>query len=245
MKIKAPFIPGIFTMLNLVLGVASIGATADGLFLTGAWLLIFAIFCDGMDGKIARWTNSTSEFGNELDSLADLVSSGVAPGLLIFMLLRSNGFAIALIFMCIFVMAGAYRLARFNILQMGDRSIGYIGLPIPVAGFTAASFVLLLYQDIFTFVSIGWLFIIVPFISILMVSTVMYHWPRFEFGKSWLKSFLSLIKIALLISMMLLPHYVLFPIFCGYILNGLIIWLFKIKLKDVSLEFLFWPKVNR
>jgi len=243
-KTKTSFIPSMFTMLNLIFGISSVASTANGSIIWGAWLIIFAIFCDGMDGKIARWTHSTSLFGNELDSLADLVSSGVAPGLIIFMLLRSFGFAIAFSLMAIYVLAGAYRLARFNVLQKGDRSRGYIGLTIPIAGFTIASFVLFLYQDLITFVSIRWLFPLVPVLSLLMISTVMYYWPKIEFGNSWKKSVLSILLIIFLILMTLFPHIVLFPLFCGYILHGLVMWIIKLKIRDVSVEFLFWPKIH-
>ena len=83
---KQPFktLPSLFTCLNLFFGFAAIIRIADKDFITAAWFIIIAVLCDGMDGKLARWTGAGSIYGFEMDSLADLVSFGVAPAFLIY-----------------------------------------------------------------------------------------------------------------------------------------------------------------
>jgi len=221
------FVPSLFTMLNLGFGTVSIALSVNGNTVLAAWFVIFAILCDGMDGKIARLTHTTSSFGNELDSLADIVSSGVAPGTLIFRLLSGSNFFAAVVFLLFYVSAGTYRLARFNVLQKGDRTKGYLGLPIPVAGFTIASFCLFLDQNSVYFITQNWLYCIVPVVSLLMVSTVPYAWPRLEFSKGKTRIFISIAKLAVLAAMTLFPYQVLFPVFCGYIIYGVTCRLIK------------------
>jgi CDP-diacylglycerol--serine O-phosphatidyltransferase len=137
-------LPNVFTAANLSLGFASATlAVTDGpeSLTMAAWMIIGAWVMDACDGRVARWTRSVSEFGTEFDSLADLVSFGVAPALL---LLRASltafgaaGFAAALAF----VLAAALRLARFNVQARspGQSSYFFTGCPIPAAAVLVAS----------------------------------------------------------------------------------------------------------
>jgi len=125
------FIPSLFTLANLVLGVMSLSNTMSERYQLAAIMILFCMVLDGLDGRIARKLEVSSNFGKELDSLADLVSFGVAPALLVYAqtIYFFNWFG--LVAAIWFAMAGALRLARFNILDLKGY---FLGVPITVAG---------------------------------------------------------------------------------------------------------------
>lgn len=150
-------VPNLFTLGNLLCGVLSITINMSG-YLELASILIFisAIF-DFLDGRIARKLKVNSEFGVELDSIADIVSFGVAPALL-FHSIAVESFFTSLAFI-LFPTMGAIRLARFSVKP----TIGYFnGLPIPAAGIPLAIMGLFLYSN-------AWITII---LALLMVSPI-------------------------------------------------------------------------
>lgn len=120
------------TFLNIIFGSMSIIYTMSKDYKMAAILILMAAVMDSMDGKIARRLQISSDLGRELDSLCDMVSFGVAPAVLLYsqvLLAPYNnlGLAIALIF----IICGAYRLARFNVLNLSGY---FLGLPITIAG---------------------------------------------------------------------------------------------------------------
>ena len=156
-------IPNCFTLSNLFLGATAIlyilqpgltyHADGDGLvtipenMMVASWLIFAAALVDFLDGFVARWMNQCSEMGKQLDSLADVVSFGVAPGLMVLQFLRfsyastEGGLDISMAFLLpalLIPCAGAYRLARFNLDQ--SKSTGFKGIPIPASGILIASF---------------------------------------------------------------------------------------------------------
>ena len=94
-------LPSLFTSGNMSLGILSIFSSINGQFIPAAWFLVGALACDIIDGRIARMTNTTSVFGMQLDSLSDLVSFGVSPAMLMYMLVLKDmgkiGIAIAVL----------------------------------------------------------------------------------------------------------------------------------------------------
>lgn len=197
-KIKAQ-IPNIFTLLNLVFGCMAIIATVqNGLIITDgaipidvpAKMLLASLFIaiaaiiDFFDGFVARLLGASSEMGKQLDSLADVVSFGVAPGMIVYQFLRLS-FAqnadgldtnmICLLPAFLIPCAGAYRLARFNIDT--TQSTGFKGVPIPAAGLCIAAFPLIYaYTNndfIYNTLKNEWFWYVIIFvISYLMVSTL-------------------------------------------------------------------------
>ena len=133
-------LPNLFTTLNLFCGFLAIIAAIEGRFENSAFLILGGMVFDILDGKTARLTKTTSRFGIEYDSLADLITFGLAPGILAYLWafqpLGKLGWIAALIFMT----CGALRLARFNThVDVADSSV-FTGLPIPgAAGMTATS----------------------------------------------------------------------------------------------------------
>ena len=136
-----PSCPSLFTTANLFLGFWAIIRTLHGRFEEAAPLIGWAIVLDLLDGRIARLTGTTSEFGGELDSLADVISFGVAPALLAylwaFQSLERLGWLVAFLF----VMCGTLRLARFNVQRHVVDSRYFVGLPIPAAAAQVAAWV--------------------------------------------------------------------------------------------------------
>lgn len=127
-------LPNILTLGNIYCGFLSIGYAASGQFRNAAILIIIGMMLDAMDGRVARMLGVESELGKELDSLADVVTFGVAPSFLVyyttFMNLGVLGFAIA----GLFPLFGAYRLARFNVSKDKSSLQYFIGVPITAAG---------------------------------------------------------------------------------------------------------------
>ncbi|NYE56827.1 CDP-diacylglycerol--serine O-phosphatidyltransferase [Carboxydothermus ferrireducens] len=160
-------IPSVCTLLNLAMGMLSIIATINENYLLAAVLILISVFSDGIDGRLARRFAVASDFGKQLDSLADLVSFGVAPALLVYADSLSGYGYIGLFIIVVYTMAGAWRLARFNILDI----TGYfIGVPITFAGgFTAV--LVLLSLKLASFPPVAFL-VITPLLAYLMVSRI-------------------------------------------------------------------------
>ena len=143
---KKSCIPNIFTFINLSCGVLSILSTFTdgGKYIQAAILILLAGLVDRYDGRIARYLQVSSEVGKELDSLADLVSFGVAPSILIFTLFTLNKFGPFGIFgyaiLLAFPICGAFRLARYN---TSDFDGVFRGIPITIAGCFMALFALI------------------------------------------------------------------------------------------------------
>jgi len=123
-------VPSLITLGNLAAGVMSVLYASQGHLTSAAWAIIAGMIMDIMDGRVARWTGCTSEFGVELDSLCDLVTFGVAPGILMYWLalepLGRPGYAIAILF----AICAALRLARFNLRsRTGEVTTYFVGQP--------------------------------------------------------------------------------------------------------------------
>lgn len=128
MKIKE-YIPNMFTFLNLALGFLAIVMSINRDFIFASILLLLAVLADGLDGRTAKALKVESKLGIEMDSLADLVSFGVAPAVLMHSFHKDWFLMFAAL---IFVLGGAYRLARFNITK--EKKKGFVGMPITING---------------------------------------------------------------------------------------------------------------
>ena len=125
---------------NLLCGMFSLMLACGGRYVPAAWLIFFAVIFDGLDGKVARMLGGGSQFGLEFDSLADLVSFGVAPAMLLYLLVL-KGFMglLGAGVCCFFALCVALRLARFNVVHVPGP---FQGLPCPAGGLFIASFIL-------------------------------------------------------------------------------------------------------
>lgn len=214
-------LPNLVTAGSLFAGFYSMVSTLNGDYYAAAiWIFISAI-CDGLDGKVARLTNTTSQFGVEFDSLADLVAFGVTPGLMMYSwALRPFG-RIGWLAAFLFVVCGALRLARFNVQVSTVESKRFVGLPIPAAASTVASMVLLFHH-------FGWpssykqvvIISLIYLLAFLMVSNVKYYsFKDPELIKRQPFGFLVL-AIILLIIIAAEPAIMVFVIMISYVLSG-------------------------
>ena len=177
MNIILKNIPNLLTCLNLIVGLMSISFSFQGNLVFGTILIFSGLFIDFFDGFFARFLNAYSEFGKQLDSLADLVTFGIAPSIITYQLIHykifdeymlenlNTNFSIAY-FAFIFPVFGAIRLAKFNLDTQQKES--FIGLPIPAAGIFLAS--LSFYDK--TIVSTHILLLCLFTLSILLVSKI-------------------------------------------------------------------------
>ena len=139
----AYLLPNFFTALSAFLGVMSIIAASQGKFEKAFIYIVFSLIADGLDGRVARLTNTTSKFGVEFDSLADLVAFGVAPAMMLFFAAGENYGRFGALVSGLFVVFGAIRLARFNVTTGELDPRYFIGLPIPTAAVVLGSWIML------------------------------------------------------------------------------------------------------
>lgn len=133
-------IPSLFTLANLFFGVWSMVLAMQGDFYRASWWIIIAGILDVIDGLSARMSKTGSAFGAELDSLVDIVSFGIAPGVLMYNLMFVTQGAFAWVFAYAFAVCVALRLARFNAQSGAGHTRGFTGLPSTWAGMTLAAY---------------------------------------------------------------------------------------------------------
>lgn len=140
-------IPNVFTFINLSCGILSILSVMDGEYALGSVFILLAGLVDRYDGRVARFLDVSSDLGKELDSLADLVSFGVAPSILVYILFNLESFGpkglLGFAVMLLFPICGAYRLARFNTANFDG---SFTGVPITIVGCFMALFSLIVIQ---------------------------------------------------------------------------------------------------
>ena len=182
MRITRAVVPSLFTTLNVFCGFLAIISASQGQIQNSAWFIILAAVFDSLDGVMARITRSSSQFGVELDSLADVVSFGAAPSFMIYRASLSNFGNVGIVIASLPLVFGAIRLARFNVQLVGFDKDHFTGLPIPAQALALCAFVIQYYSDVAGFT--GWttdaVIPIVIVLSLLMVSTIKYDTlPKF------------------------------------------------------------------
>ena len=181
LRITRSVIPNLFTATNMFCGFLSIITASNGNYNYAAWLIIVAAIFDALDGLVARLTNSSSELGVELDSLSDIVSFGAAPSFLIYSTYLNQFDNVGIILSSLILIAGGFRLARFNVQLVGFEKSFFLGLPIPTAALTITSFVLAFYNDGFAKPYSDLVIPLVVILSYLMVSNIRYESiPKFS-----------------------------------------------------------------
>lgn len=230
MKINPLFIiPNLFTATSAFLGVLSIIYASKDRIEFACWLVIISMILDGLDGRVARMTNTASKFGVEFDSLCDVIAFGCAPAILLYFSIGQYYGRFGAMVSCLFVVFGAIRLARFNITTSGESSKYFIGLPIPSAAiFVSTMIVLNIKYDFFEDYLIYLLF--ASFIvGILMVSNVRY--PNFKHITWKLSNFILLIII--LAILFVHPMESIFTLISAYIIFGIIRYFYIIISKVI------------
>jgi CDP-diacylglycerol---serine O-phosphatidyltransferase len=211
-------LPSLFTVGNIFCGYYAIIATMHANYDHAAEAIGIAIVLDMLDGKIARLTHSTSGFGLQLDSLADVISFGIAPSILAFFWgLQNVDYRLGWIASFTFTICGAMRLARFNI-QAGNLK-HFVGMPIPAGGGAIAAIVHFFGGPISGKLNSGLLVGSVFLLAFLMISTFKYNsLKNLTLGK---KSHFTIVAIALLVALIYYySDYTLMALASGYTISG-------------------------
>ena len=215
-------IPNLFTAASAFIGVLSIIASSKGEFSKAVYLILLSLVFDGLDGRVARLTKTTSKFGGEFDSLADLVAFGVAPAMLFYFDIGAHYAKVGSLLTSLYVLFGALRLARFNVTEPTNEPSVFIGVPIP----TAAVFISIwiLFFEKYHFLKDKASFVILIFIaliSILMVSNIRYpSFKKINLPKTGIKKVLILLIIIFSFIYLYLIESLAF-LFTAYIIYGL------------------------
>lgn len=245
---------GFFSVMSCLQGFQRLGGaspdlnTAASHFDTAAIAIGFAVLFDMLDGRIARMTKTTTEIGIQLDSIADVVTFGVAPAVLAYVWGYGSALTgstqvhrLALFLSFMYLMCGAFRLARFNVQASRPRIMAegtikvdkksFVGLPIPVAGGLIAAIVhftpppLILYGPERANVYAGLLMLLVGFLSVMMVSTIRFSSFKTVGTRSRsMRTVILILALGMLIA--LYSQYVLLALVVAYILHGLLARLF-------------------
>lgn len=214
-------LPSLFTTGNLFLGFWAVVLSFHGRHAEAAPLIGWAILLDTLDGRIARLTGTTSEFGAELDSLVDSISFGVAPALLVYTWGLSGVPRAGWLAAFLFLVCGVLRLARFNVQKSIVDGRYFVGLPIPAAAGQLAALVYCAPESIdggpvYAFLLMGLLISL----AFLMVST--FRYPSFKgFDLRSRRSYITVLGIALLFLLVALePGWVLLAIVSAYTISA-------------------------
>ncbi len=219
-------LPASFTIANMLCGYYAIILCFKGSFKMASLAIFASVILDNLDGRIARMTNSSSEFGIQLDSLADLVSFGVAPAVLVYMwafqplqFLGRIGWLTSFIFM----IAGAMRLARFNVASSTKSDKRYfIGLAIPSGAWAIAAMVCYHPAPITDVRVAGFMMAVVYGLSFLMVSRIKFRSFK-DLDLKNPKPYSSVLPLALiLVAVVYNPSIVFLVLVIIYIASGLL-----------------------
>jgi CDP-diacylglycerol--serine O-phosphatidyltransferase len=231
-------VPATITSLGLLAGFYSMISSIDSHFEFAAVMIALAFICDGLDGRVARMSRSSSQFGVELDSLADVVAFGAAPAALVYAwALRPLG-ALAAVVCGLYVVGAALRLARFNVQVGSVDKRRFVGLPVPGAAAMIAGIVLA--YSYFELNAPRTLTVIMTPVTLalagLMISRVPY--PSFK-GIDLRHSaplelmLLVLVVVALLIAM---PQFTTFVLTTTFVLSGPLLYARGERIKSVATE---------
>lgn len=255
-------VPSLFTAANILMGFYTVMSAMRAFQLiglnevaratpyldNGAKAIGWALLFDMLDGRIARLTKTTTEIGVQLDSIADVITFGLAPAVLAYVwsygVALSEGsdlYNLALFISFMYLMCGAFRLARFNVQSSRPRILAegsikvdkksFVGLPIPVAGGLVAALVhfapapLTVYEksEMYSLLMI----VLIGTLSILMVSTL--RFSSFKTVGTKIRSMRTVILgLGLIMLIFLFSRYVLLALVLAYILYGLLSWMWRL-----------------
>lgn len=221
-------LPNLMTTGNLFSGFFAIMQAIRGNYLYAAYAIVVAAVFDQLDGRLARLTRSTSKFGAEYDSLCDLVSFGVAPGVMLFLWALQPFGRLGWAACFLFVTCGALRLARFNVQAHVVEKNYFQGLPIPMAAGIVASSILA-FQDLEleAMGSYG-LLVMTILLALVMVSNFRFRSFKDLDFKERLPFRYLIFGVGVIFFVALRPEVMLFVLFMGYALLGAVFGVFKL-----------------
>ena len=228
-------LPNLFTASSIFVGVISIVEASKGHFILASWLILLALIFDGLDGRIARMTNTTSQFGVEFDSLADIISFGITPAMLLYFFIGHEFGRFGILVSALYVIFGAIRLARFNISTAKTDPNVFIGLPIPTAAIFISMWILLFHKYDLQNYSIVLLFLALS-VAILMVSNFRYpSFKKVQLNKPMVfKTMIILVMVASLLYLFSVEGFAL--IIFAYVLYGPLRALRTINIRKIKIK---------
>jgi len=228
-------LPNLFTASSIFVGVISIVEASKGHFVLASWLVLLALIFDGLDGRVARMTNTTSQFGVEFDSLADIISFGIAPGMLLYFFVGFEFGRFGILVSALYVIFGAIRLARFNISTAKADPNVFIGLPIPTAAIFVSMWILLFYKYALQDYGVILLFLALG-VAVLMVSNFRYpSFKKIELDKPMVfKTMIGLVCVASLLYLFAAEGFAL--VVLAYTLYGPIRALRTLSLRKIKIK---------
>ena len=228
-------LPNLFTASSIFVGVISIVEASKDHFILASWLVLLALVFDGLDGRVARMTNTTSQFGVEFDSLADIISFGIAPAMLLYFYIGHDYGRFGILVSALYVIFGAIRLARFNISTAKTDPNVFIGLPIPTAAVFVSMWVLLFHKYTLEDYSIALLFLALG-VAVLMVSNFRYpSFKKIQLDKPMVfKTMILLVLVASLLYLFSAEGFAL--IILAYTLYGPIRALRTLNLRKIKIK---------
>ncbi len=228
-------LPSFFSLSNVFFGFMSILSSFRGRYSLAAFWIIMAAVMDGLDGIIARSSGAQSEFGVQLDSLADTFSFAGAPSVLLYFWGMHAAGSVGVFFSFVFLASGILRLARYNILQKTQKSRRhYAGLTVPSASLFMASLVLFHPQPLGTKFSAFLLASAIVVVSVFMVSTIRYrNYLSFNLRQKVNLTTGLLIAIGIA-SLIFFPHICLLAFFTFIVLSGPANLLFNLLRKKIQ-----------
>jgi len=179
------FLPNIFTAMNIGCGFIAIMYSIKGDFYRACMFIMLGAIFDSVDGRVARMTGTSSAFGEQFDSMSDLISFGMAPAIIFYNRFLIDSGRLGMVISFLFLLCGALRLARFNANISKVKSNYFQGLPIPGAAIAVLSYILVSLEYPALFVN---KYVAIPYIvfyALLMVSNVPF--PSFK-GSPWVKN---------------------------------------------------------
>ena len=214
-------LPCLFTIASLLSGFYAIISSINGNFFNAAVAIIIAGVFDGLDGRVARLTKTTSIFGMEFDSLSDLVSFGVAPALLAYLWALEPFGRYGWLAAFLYVATTALRLARFNSLSLDKAPKDFVGLPCPAAaGMIATTVLFSRYLGATETVKHVSIVLLVYLLSYLMVSNIRYVSFKHPAAKRKKTFQVTVGMVLLLILVAAEPPVTLFVVGLVYVLSG-------------------------
>ena len=225
----AYFLPNTFTALNMACGFIAILYGFHGEFYKACMFIVLGAIFDSVDGRVARWTNTQSAFGEQFDSLSDLVSFGVSPAIVYYFRFLTETGRPGMVACFFFMLCGALRLARFNANIDKNKSDYFQGLPIPGGATAAISLIFLsfTFPEIALYKPLTVAYLL--FYAFLMVSNI----PFPSFKKSeWVRTHKKqvLMIIFLIFASLFINEEIMIPtIISVYVLASMIYWLTHLK----------------
>ncbi len=247
-------LPNLFTTANVFWGFFAIVRSFEGRYLQAAFAIITASIFDLLDGRIARLTKTTSEFGIQYDSMADIISFALAPAMLMFTMSLKQYGRLGWTLCFLFFICGALRLARFNVQTKKLKDNNFVGLPSPTAALVIATFIVFITElkeirlvgslpflndvmDVFISDRFNTVFMLLaaPILGLLMVSPIKYSSFK-DLKLKNVRPFYILVWLVVALIILVLKYEIIgFLAFIVYTVSGPILYVFSAKYREPSI----------